>query len=341
MELRDQALEFSEPPAPVSGGFDTRIFAFRLKGARPAGSGVGPSAAGPLILRLLGPQHDPARARRERAIQNAVADLGYPAPRVLWASADVRHLGGAFLVMERRAGRPLSKERRVRAGAILANAQLRLHALDADRVLEALDREGPPVHRGQVSFDAYLGRLESLIADGALDGLRPAMRWLLERRPPAPPRPSICHGDFHPLNLLWDGAAVAGVLDWPNTLVGDRSFDVASTIAILALTPIELWGIPPPLRWMVAIARPMLVRSYLAGYRRGCPLHPETLAYYEAASAMRHLVRAGQYRRRADPSASNPLDDSSFADNLAARFARIAGVTPALPARRVWRRPGV
>src|SRR3989454_12667568 len=95
-------LEFAERPTRLTGGFDTRIFAFRLAGAPAA-------FAGPLILRLLDAHHDPARALHERATQNALAELGYPAPRVLLASADARILGGPFLIMERLAGQPLPK----------------------------------------------------------------------------------------------------------------------------------------------------------------------------------------------------------------------------------------
>jgi aminoglycoside phosphotransferase (APT) family kinase protein len=74
---------------------------------------------GALILRLLPPHHDPRRALRERAIQNAVASQGFPAPRVLSASADAGVLGGAFLVMQRMPGQPLRAARRVRIVSVL------------------------------------------------------------------------------------------------------------------------------------------------------------------------------------------------------------------------------
>ncbi|HJR03071.1 MAG TPA: hypothetical protein VKA83_15660, partial [Methylomirabilota bacterium] len=58
-ELHAPALAYAEPPAAISGGYDTRIFGFRLTG--------GPAEwSGPLILRVLNPAHDPARALRER-----------------------------------------------------------------------------------------------------------------------------------------------------------------------------------------------------------------------------------------------------------------------------------
>lgn len=90
-------LEFVEHPERVTGGFDTRIFGFRLESAPP-------SFSGPLILRLLGTHHDPVRVLREQATQNALVDLGYPAPRALLATTDAEPLGGPFIVMERLPG---------------------------------------------------------------------------------------------------------------------------------------------------------------------------------------------------------------------------------------------
>src|SRR5216683_1035441 len=133
--LDDRGLELQEPLTPITGGFDTRIFAFRLRGAAPA-------FAGPLILRLLGPQHDPARVLRERVTQNTLAGLGYPAPRVLLAVPDAAPLGGAFLIMERLPGAPLLQARRLNLSRVLVETQLRLHALDAEALLRAMNEEG-------------------------------------------------------------------------------------------------------------------------------------------------------------------------------------------------------
>jgi hypothetical protein len=67
--LQEPGLGYAEPLTPIAGGYDTRIFAFRLSGA-PNPFSI------PLILRVLGSQYSPARALSESAIQNAVAGLG-------------------------------------------------------------------------------------------------------------------------------------------------------------------------------------------------------------------------------------------------------------------------
>src|SRR5881296_1582875 len=307
-ELREPGLGYAELLTPITGGYDTRIFAFRLSGA-PEPFSI------PLILRVLGSQHPPARALSERATQNAVAGLGYPAPRVLLASPDPTILGGAFLVMERLAGRPLLDAQRLGVASVLVEMQLRLHALDAEVLLLALDREGqtssaagePPISRELVAFS--------------------------DHRPVGERRRVICHGDFHPQNILMADGRVTGVIDWPNVIVADPAFDVASTRVILGLVPVGLLGVPPALCGLVEIARRILVARYLHGYRRRQPLDAARLAYHEALACMRGLVRTAEARLApTGESGLNPLDGSLFGERLAARFARITGVTPRLPA---------
>ena len=283
---------------------------------------------------MLGPQHPPLRARTERATQNAVAGLGYPAPRVLLANPDPAILGGGFLVMERVAGRPLLDVRKVGVASVLVDMQLKLHALDAEVLLAALDREGPPISRNMVTVESHLARLGRRIADGHLRGLERAMAWLVEQQPSNGRARVICHGDLHPQNILMDGARVTGVIDWPNVVVADRECDVASTRVILGLVPVGLMGVPPALRGIVEVARRILVGRYVAGYRRRQPLDGGRLAYYEALACMRGLVRTAEARLAGGPDASvNALDASTFGERLAARFTRLTGVAPSLPYR--------
>jgi aminoglycoside phosphotransferase (APT) family kinase protein len=323
-ELPGSSLTYAEPPTAISGGYDTRIFGFRLAGA-PEPFSI------PLILRVLGGGYPPARALSERATQNAVAGLGYPAPRVLVASADTTILGGAFLVMERLAGRPLLAARRIGVAPVLAEMQVRLHALDAEVLLRALDREGPPITREVATFEGHLARLQRRVAHSKLNGLDAAVRWLTEHRPADGPPRVICHGDFHPQNILMADGRVTGVLDWPNVVVADRELDVAAT-RVIRFVPPGVLGVPAALRGLVGIAARVLAARHLAAYRRRHPLDPARLAYHEALACMRGMLRVAEARAAGTP--LNALDASAFGERLCAHFTRLSGVVPTLPARR-------
>ena len=318
-ELREPGLTYADEPQAISGGYDTQIFSFQLKAGDPGWRA-------PLILRLLGSGGDPRRAAREALIQNTVAALGYPAPRVLLTSADPGPLGGAFLIMERLAGRPMLEERRLGMASTLAAMQARLHALDADRLLDALDTIGA---RDTVTFDGFLAQFDDRIARHSLQGLRPAMAWVRAHRPTAPERASICHGDFHPQNVLMAGGTVTGVLDWPNVVVADAAYDVGATRAILRLAPVELTAGSPIRRGMLGLIRPLAVMRYLATYRRSRPVGLEQLDYYEAVASLRQLVRIAE--ARVGVRTLTALDTSPFGERVARHFAALTAVTPRLP----------
>jgi len=272
---------------------------------------------------MLRAHHDPAMVLREQATQNTLADLGYPAPRVLLATRDPAPLGAAFLVMTRLPGRPLVA-RPIGMAAVLLDAQLRLHALDPAPLARALG--------DAATFDGYLAALARRIAHASLSGLAPVMTWLGTHRlrPGAPP--VICHGDLHPQNVLIDGSAVSGVLDWPNVLVADPAFDVAATRLILRFVPAGLASVPAPLRWLAHVGQPNLAGRYLRGYRRRRPIARDRRAYYEVAAALRALVRSGESRRRAAGAPPpSPLDRSPYAARLLAHVRALSGVTAELP----------
>jgi aminoglycoside phosphotransferase (APT) family kinase protein len=309
--LAAPTLDLAEPASILRGGFDTEIFALRLRGAPPP-------FAGPLVLRVLRPHHAPDMAAREAATQNAVAGLGYPAPRVLLASVEPRALGASFVLMERLPGRPLLESSPLGMGAVLADAQLRLHALDPAPLARALGRVG--------TLEGYLDTEAGRIARAKLDGLLPLVEWLRAQRPPETAT-AICHGDFHPQNVLVEDGRVTGVLDWPNALVADPALDVAATVNILTFVPAGLVSMPAALRWVARAAQPWLARRYLARYRRGRAVDGARLAYYQVAVALRALVRAGESRRRGVPTR---LDASPYAARLLAHARRVTGIEATL-----------
>lgn len=43
--------------------------------------------------------------------------------------------------------------------------------------------------------------------------------------------PTLCHGDFGPHNILWEGDAVASVIGWDHACIGDPAIDLAPLIS--------------------------------------------------------------------------------------------------------------
>ncbi len=150
-------------PARIQGGFDAAIFGFTL-------DRVPPPLVGPLILRLSRADADPARVKLETVVQNTLAEMGFPAPRVMVTESDPGILGGPFMVMTRLSGQTLAHgieglgadtslvgQMRLlfNLPAVLARIidqwvamQVRLHQLPAETLLRAVTAAGIDALRG-------------------------------------------------------------------------------------------------------------------------------------------------------------------------------------------------
>jgi aminoglycoside phosphotransferase (APT) family kinase protein len=297
------ALAYDEAPTRMSGGYDATILRFSLQGAPDP-------FTGPLVLRLFQPSVDSRRAATEGAVQNALAELGYPAPRVFAAEARIEPMGGPFLIMERMPGRPLGSEfeglsikgfgqtlnlvrqvPRIRREILRlwGEAQTRLHALPAGEFVERLERAGIPGE--SLTFDSEFGRQRAFVEELDLKDLRPVVDWLMTNRPQAQPA-VVCHGDFQPFNVLADNGRLTGVIDWVKATIAEPAFDYGAMIAILATVPI---------RASAGVSRAMraLMSNLARTHSRGCRSMPggeAALRYYQVFNCLVQLVTVGKSR---------------------------------------------
>ncbi len=261
-ELQDQRLTYSTPPTPVEGGYDTAIYRFQLEGASD-------ELAEPLILRVFAGS-SPQRAAFESLVQGAVSGVGYPAPSVYFTCTDEAILGAGFLIMELMPGRLMTDLPEEVMPEILAEAHLHLHGIDANPIREALESSGFSSRR---SFDNLIRGFTKQVEERGYDWLHDGLGWLERNRPGEPERPVVCHGDFHPLNLLVEDGRVSGVLDWAGFLLGEPAYDVGTTVF---LGQVAAPALLPGIDWL------RLVRRYLEFYRRSSPLESEQVDYYSA-----------------------------------------------------------
>jgi aminoglycoside phosphotransferase (APT) family kinase protein len=298
--LWDPSLAYAEMPARLLGGFETRVFSLRLDNP--------PSElAGPLVLRVFRDFHEPQRPLVETAVHNAVAEMGFPAPRVLMTVTDSAVLGHPFLIMERMPGRTLAAgfeglgrasspgqllRLAMRAPRMLAEVtttmaelQTRLHQLPTEPLLRAIEAQGLPAEA--IVFSPGLEWLRDKIERGGFDGLRPAISWLMAHTPSPPRSPSICHCDFQPFNILMEGGAVTAVIDWGRTTIADPAMDVGFTTANIATIPIE---VPRLLRGIFYAIIRAAGRRYYRAYTRLRSVDDAAVRYYQVVNCVGQLV---------------------------------------------------
>jgi aminoglycoside phosphotransferase (APT) family kinase protein len=222
--------EASEPKR-VTGGWDTLLWRFRDPDGREHSLRV-------FIL--------PTRqeiAWRERIALETCARAGLPAPRVEKVG-EVQGLPA--LVLSWCPGLPILSfiEKKPwalwRLGRLFGRSQAQLHAVE------------PPAEFIENAPDDWLKHVPhdyaDLVAHASSLNLSTS---------------SFIHMDFHPLNLVSDGATVTGILDWSYAAAGDPRADLARTEITLLAAPVP----PGPFRPLLNLARNLILRAWRSGYQ--------------------------------------------------------------------------
>jgi hypothetical protein len=169
------------------------------------------------------------------------------------------------MIMELMLGQPMFNMPIENVPDMLAKAHLHLHSIDADSVKNSLEVAG--IRQELYSIEDRLGWLVGQIESPSLEWLQPGLRWIVENRPEDPDRLVVCHGDFHPINIL----------------TKDGITKVLVTVAALSIFP-EV----PKVYWVQFINR------YYDYYQRECPVDPVHVEYYEAFRCLKALLEGAE-----------------------------------------------
>jgi aminoglycoside phosphotransferase (APT) family kinase protein len=315
--LQKPLLEYSAAPRELLGGYQSSVYQFKL-------AGMDGALSGPLVLRL-NPADDKATVLWESALQNALIDYQLPVARVHFVCTETETLGGVFLIMDALQGEQLIAAPSGFLYEILGKTHAHLHDLDPSQLIRRLEECGiDPVRYGLDSQFDWLSHHVS-----KFPWIREAVLWTRENRPKEPERLSLCHRDFHGLNLLFSDAEVTGILDWGGLLITDPAFDVANTFMLLTIVGRHLVADFLKLGMEPATAEldpDLRAAEYLAAYRSQRSLDDAKLSYYQVLRCVTVLVRG----RLGVSSFRHPL----VVADLVACIQKLSGIRIAMP---TWR----
>jgi len=275
-ELRDSKLDYDSPLTQIQEGFETFIYRFRLKNVKE-------ELNQRLVLRLYPEYYGPEKAVWESSIPNSLADEGYPVPRAHIICTDKSILGGAFFIMEFLSGKPMMTASK-NVPELLGKVHIALHRIDPKPVIKALKKQG--FKKNQYLFKKTLDNDLNTAKNSELPWVLDIAEWLIKKRPPEPKSLVICHGDFHPFNILIQEGKITGVLDWGGTLIADPAMDIANTIKLITIFSKYL----PLGSEYESVDWEKLSRLYLDAYRAQIPLDDTTLDYYGVVRSLRSLL---------------------------------------------------
>ncbi len=274
-KLHVSGIIYLEPPTPLGRGMDTRIYSFHLNA-----DGLGPQWSAPLVLRLYTSEDQAEKAQKEADVQSFAASQGYPAVEPLLFDRQAAEFGLPIMVMPRVDGKPMLD---IVTASPLAVGRLLRQMADLQVALHALPTADCPLERGAPLVERKLVELRG-DHTGDADQAR-ALEWLEQNKATvAMEEVVLCHGDFHPLNILADESGAANVLDWSDAALGDRHFDVARSLLVFWIAPIIAENALE--RIALRAARGYLQWQYLRSYRRLHPIDDHRLAYWKALHAL-------------------------------------------------------
>jgi len=233
----------------VPGGWDTLMWRFVTQDGRE------------LSLRMFHLRRRQDVAWRERVALETFARAKLPAPRVE-AVGEVE--GVPAMVLSWCPGRTIlsSLENRPwlvwRLGWLFGRTQARLHAV------------APPEEFVAEAPDSWLSLVDEEHAD-----LADCVRAL------QPVTTSLIHMDFHPLNVVSDGSAITGIIDWASAAAGDPRADLARTVFTMQAMPVP----PGPLSSVLSLGRGLLLRAWHSGYKEAVGVMPDYRPFMAWAGA--------------------------------------------------------
>jgi aminoglycoside phosphotransferase (APT) family kinase protein len=272
-ELSDTKVDYEIPPSQLQGGYDTSVFQFKLKN-------IHSSLSGPLVLRIFRKSHPPKQAIVESVIHNSMVDQGFTVPYVYYACVDDKYLGNQFLIMDFLSGVLLPSVFGQNTAIVLGKAHAVLHNADSSKLNEDMITEG--FGGGEYGIREKLDRL--LKASERLPWLEEIVFWLIENKPPDCEHPSICHGDFHPYNVLAKDGEITAILDWTACRIGDPAMDIASTLVIFNAATKHM--IP-------SFDSKIETQKYLDAYGSEREFNEQHLGYYQVFGCALRLLAGG------------------------------------------------
>lgn len=294
----DQRVEFSTPPAPLTGGAFSAMYEFELSAAPPEWSV-------PLVLRLI--PFSGVQVLIEAALQEGARAGGVPAPAVLLVEPEADLLGTPFMVMEKLSGhgfvRGIQWHRFARSFPALLRSwpetffevMTLLGGCDIAPAISSLSRFG--ISTEEALTTRHLTWAEQLLGEEkAFDDL---LVWLKRHQPSLPSRLALVHGDLWPANVMVKGKKLTGLVDWTMGAIGDPALDVGFALVGMAKIP-EPFPPPPPIRNVVHAAG-LNVAGRMAAKTAALVGDAERVAYFEVLRCAMEFAAVHNGRRVGRP----------------------------------------
>lgn len=244
---------------------------------------------------------------RQVPVLQALEAQGVPAPQARYWSQDLGAFGGPFLMMSRLRGASPGDVFTDEAGRGIVDCErqfgdatrtlVRIHSIGRDRLPQS------SVARGvREEIDHWI-KVVQKSSDASWVAMAARVRQMLLANAPADVPMGLVHGDYYTNNWVFDGAELAGVVDWEGASIGPVLIDLG-WLCMMYDPP--SWG-PMRRRRMGWHPGP---DDFIAWYGAASPLDLSGIDWYRALAAYRlACITAYYYERHRTGKRHNPAWD--------------------------------
>ena len=274
--LNENSLKYVLSPIQIQGGKEAGTFKFQINSKQEKLNQC-------LVLRLCHESYSSEQLFLDSKAQNLLGGLEIPVAKVHFTCVDKSILGGAFLIMDFIPGKVLWTAPNEKISGILADSHLALHKVDPLPLIQSLDNLD--FEKNRYLFNPITLAVENL--PRALPWVNKIEKWLIDHQLETE-QLAICHGDFHPNNILIQDDQVKCILDW-HLSVGDPAQDVIQTIQVLTINS-KLFA--PKTEWRNL---DNYADMYLKTYQKQASVDGFKFDYYRVVNCLRDLGNGYKY----------------------------------------------
>ena len=242
-------------PIPLTGGFDARLYRYKLVGQEPR------------VLRILRPEREVEELLVLQVVHQILNQQGLKTPVIHRVCGDKSVLGGVFAEMDLVPGQTLDQQDPEVYMSVLGESMATMHELDVRPMIDALRRAGVPDERflspamDQKVLDIF-GEKTPWASD--------LIGWLRDHLPLDGENLAVIHGDYHGRNVMFENGSISGVLDWA-FCISDPAVDLAHTMNDYLIVPRQIDPAMSPQFWE------QINEGFLKAYQAIRPLNHERI----------------------------------------------------------------
>jgi len=216
----------------ITSGWETEIESFDLEWKTDDGK-----VSQGLVVRIFPGKGAAGKAEKEFRFMKELQNLKYSVPTVYIVETDDSVIGNPFIIMDRIEGSTVedrighSLELRAYWLDIMCKLFVKLHGIEWRSLVPETERK--LFEEPYYIINKYLSTYRDLLERTNSPALLPILEWLETNVGLVPcTKPSIIHGDFHPMNVLLDENDNPYVIDWGAASVSDFRADLAWSLLL-------------------------------------------------------------------------------------------------------------